>query len=308
MIALQHNLAGQGVSFRPSVEFFDADGKRVRAVPHEWYSTDWAVATVDSDLSTVNTHQPGKTVLSVVCKDTGVSSNSVEIEVLDIAKIELSPPSIELHAGSRHPIDVVVTTTDQRKENGVYLIWTENDRSVASVSSSGMVFGLVPGTTEVGAADNQAEAVTPTRVKVLDAKEKGQRGSGFPRILLSEIDLDPLGAVPPKFSSADPPVLQRPQDVDENIWWINMASPLARRYIDTAKGGGANSKEWRVYLLERYIEIMVKILLTYDFNHGEQLTFETMLRRWEEEATNMQQRATDSLSTFLDGGEFAEAA
>ena len=28
-----------------------------------------------------------------------------------------------------------------------------------------------------------------------------------------------------------------------------MASPLARRYIDTAKGSGAKSREWRVYLL-----------------------------------------------------------
>ncbi len=72
-----------------------------------------------------------------------------------------------------------------------------------------------------------------------------------------------------------------------------MASPLARRYIDTAKGSGAKSREWRVYLLERYIEVMVKILLTYDFTHGEQLTFETMFRRWEEEATAMQQRAVE---------------
>lgn len=85
-----------------------------------------------------------------------------------------------------------------------------------------------------------------------------------------------------------------------------MASPLARRYIDVAKGAGAKSREWRVYHLERYIEIMVKIALHYDFNHGEELTFETMLRRWEEEATNMQQRAMESLSAYLDGGMIEE--
>jgi len=280
----------------------------VRAVSHRWESTDWAVATIDSDINSITTHKPGKTTITVTCTDSGVVSNAITLEVVNIQKIELSPPDIELHAGSRYPVHAKVTTDDGNLHEGVYLIWTENDRSVVSVSSSGMVFGLIPGETLVTAADNQIEAIAPTRVKVLNPKEKGGQGSGFPRILLSEIDADPLGEVPPQFSSADPPVLQRAQDVDANIWWINMASPLARRYIDTAKGSGAKSREWRVYLLERYIEVMVKILLTYDFTHGEQLTFETMFRRWEEEATAMQQRAVDSLSGFLDGGEIGETA
>jgi hypothetical protein len=146
-------------------------------------------------------------------------------------------------------------------------------------------------------------ATKATTVKVVAADEDDGKGSGFPTILLSEIDDDPLGEGPPVFSSNDPPVYQRPQDVEANIWWINMASPLARRYIDNSRGGGTASKEWRVYHLERYIEVMVKIILTYDFNNGENLTFETMLRRWEEEATQMQQRAADTLSEFLDGGD-----
>jgi hypothetical protein len=307
VIVLRHALAGQGVSLRPSIEFFDKLGGRVRPVPHRWESSDWAVATVDSDINSITTHKPGKTTITVVCTDSDVVSNAIPLEVVDIQKIELSPKEIELHAASRYPVQAKATTKDGNTHEGIYLIWTENDRSVVSVSSSGMVFGLIPGETLVTAADNQVEAIAPTKIKVLDPKEKGSQGSGFPRILLSEIDTDPLGEVPPQFSSADPPVLQRAQDVDANIWWINMASPLARRYIDTAKGSGAKSREWRVYLLERYIEVMVKILLTYDFTHGEQLTFETMFRRWEEEATAMQQRAVDSLSGYLDGGEIGEA-
>ncbi len=87
-----------------------------------------------------------------------------------------------------------------------------------------------------------------------------------------------------------------------------MASPLARRYIDTAHGSGARTQGWRAYHIERYIEIMVKILLTYDFEHGEELTFETMLRRWDEEATNMQARIMESLQDFLNEGELPKAA
>jgi hypothetical protein len=308
VLIASHFFSGVGVSFQPRIEFYGKDGNRVRPIPHKLQSSDWAVATVDSELRTVTTFSPGKFNLVVTCPDSDVRSNLVEMEVLNIAEISLTPSELEIPARSRKPISAKVTTRDSRTLEGVYLIWTENNTSVVSVGSSGMVFALMPGETSVTAADNQIEATAPAKVKVLTAEESKKSGGGFPQILLSEIDIDPLGETPPKFSNEDPPVLQRAQDVDANIWWINMASPLARRYIDTAKGSGAKSREWRVYLLERYIEIMVKIVLNYSFLQGEELTFETMLRRWEEEATNMQQRAMESLSNFLDGGEIGTEA
>lgn len=309
VLAISHNHAGQGVTFRPSLDFFDASGSRVRAIPFKWESSDWAVATVDEDLNMITTHAPGTVSITVVCKDSGIRSNTVMLEVLDIVSVDLSPAEMEIRAGSRLPITATVTTKDGRTLQGLYLIWTEDNADIVSVGSGGMAFGLTPGESSVAAGDNQALSTTPTRVKVLERGEKGKDGgSGFPRILLSEIDDDPLGEVPPVFSEAEPPVYQRVQDVDLNIWWINMASPLARRYIDTVRGGGSNSREWRVYLLERYIEVMVKILLTYDFTHGQDLTFETMLRRWEEESIVMQQRAAASLQGFLQGGDFEVAA
>jgi hypothetical protein len=304
VLTFNHTHAGQGVTFRPTLDFFDAVGTRVRAVPYEWNSTDWAVATIDDELNMITTHAPGKAEITAFCKDSGICSNPVTIEVLDITAIDLSPTHLEIRAGGRQPITATVKTNDGRTLQGVYLIWTEDDPTIVSVGSGGMVFGLTAGQTDIAAGDNQAISTTPARVTVLHRDEKGKDGgSGFPRILLSEIDDDPLGEMPPVFSEAEPPVYQRVQDVDHNLWWINMASPLARRYVDTARGGGSNSSGWRVYLLERYIEVMVKILLTYDFTHGQELSFETMLRRWEEESVVMQQRAVSSLQQFLEGGE-----
>jgi hypothetical protein len=309
VLAFNHGYAGQGVTFRPSLDFFDAAGTRVRAVPYSWESSDWAVATVDGDLNMVTTHTPGTVAITAVCKDSGIRSNTVNIEVLDLISVDLSPAELEIRSGSKQPITATVQARDGRTLQGIYLQWIEDNSAILSVGSGGMVFGLSPGESSIVAGDNQVLSVTPTRVKVLERGEKGKDGGGgFPRILLSEIDDDPLGERPPLFSEAEPPVYQRVQDVDHNIWWINMASPLARRYIDTARGGGANSREWRVYLLERYIEIMVKILLTYDFTHGQELSFETMLRRWEEEAIAMQQRAVASLLVFLEGGDLEMAA
>ena len=301
VLSLHHSQAGQGVTFRPSLEFFNESGTRIRTVPYEWESSDWAVATVDGELNMITTHMPGRSTISAVCKDSGLRSNCVDLEVLNIRHVELLPKQIEIAAGSRQPIAATVHTKDGRVLEGVYLVWTENSSEVVSVGSSGMVFGLTPGTTTVTAGDNQAMAASPTEVTVLEADEsRKDGGTGFPRILLSEIDDDPLGEGAPVFSQAEPPVHQRPQDVDHNIWWINMASPLARRYFDAANGG-AKSREWRVYHLERYIEILVKIILYYDFLSGENVSFETMMRRWEEESITMQQNAIETLHGFLEG-------
>ena len=301
VLTFHHTRAGQGVTFRPTLEFFDALGNRIRTVPYDWESSDWAVATADGELNMITTHTPGTTTISAVCKDSGVQSNGVELEVLNIRDVDLSPDEIEMSSGSRQPITATVRTKDGRRLQGIYLIWTEDNPEVASVGSGGVVFGLTPGTTSVTAGDNQAQDTSPTIIVVLEADEKRKDGgTGFPHILLSEIDVDPLGEEPPVFSQAEPPVHQRPQDVDHNIWWINMASPLARHYF-VAEKGGAKSREWRVYHLERYIEIMVKIILHYDFMHGEDLSFETMLRRWEEESIKMQKNAVDSLQGYLEG-------
>jgi hypothetical protein len=309
VLALNHGYAGQGVTFRPSLDFFDSTGTRVRAIPFKWESSDWAVATIDEELNMITTHAPGIATITAICTNSGVRSNSVAIEVLDITTVDLSPTEMEIRAGSRQPITAMVQTRDGRTMQGLYLIWTEDSAEIVSVGSGGMVFGLTPGETRIAAGDNQVLSAAPTRVTVLERGETGKNGgSGFPRILLSEIDDDPLGEGSPAFSESEPPVYQRVQDVDHNIWWINMSSPLARRYIDVARGGGATSREWRVYLLERYIEVMVKILLTYDFTHGQELSFETMLRRWEEESIAMQQRAVASLQGFLEGEEVVKVA
>lgn len=303
VLRLTHQMAGVGVALRPDVQFLDAAGNRVRSIPHEWETSDGSVIAYDQALNLLVTGKPGRSQVSVVCKDSGVRSTALDVEVLELVQIDLAPSEITLPAGSRNMIYPLVTTADGRVVEGVYLTWTEGNSAVASVGSGGAVYGLTPGVTEVTAGDDRVLAITPAVVTVVEADNDEKGGSGFPTILLSEIDTDPLGEIPPAFPSTDPPVCQRPQDVDANIWWINMAAPLARRYFAREKGGGMGSREWRVYHLERYVEILVKIILTYDFNNGEDLTFETMLRKWDEGSTQMQTRAAETLVTFLDGGE-----
>jgi len=60
-LTLTHTKAGIGVSFRPTLKFFDANKQQIRPVPFRWVSEDTNCAIVDEDLSIVNTFSAGRT-------------------------------------------------------------------------------------------------------------------------------------------------------------------------------------------------------------------------------------------------------
>lgn len=81
-------------------------------------------------------------------------------------------------------------------------------------------------------------------------------GGHFPKVLLSNYDDDPLN--PGNRILLQPTqglIYQRPQDVNEGIYWINTSSPLANCILDIY---GAESIRWRDYLFQRYVEIFIK--------------------------------------------------
>lgn len=82
------------------------------------------------------------------------------------------------------------------------------------------------------------------------------KNSRFPRILLSGHDEDPLEPGNKIFlQQSQGLIYQRPQDVNEGIYWINTSSPLAKYIIDEY---GAESVRWRDYLFQRYVDILIK--------------------------------------------------
>ncbi len=306
ILELKHTQAGVGVTLQPAIRFYDADGKRIASVPRDVIVSDSTIASFDRALGTLTTLSPGQVTVHVDCPHYRIQSNSVTLTVLHTALIETEPTELEVRAGGYGQIRAQVLTTEDELVEGAYVNWTIADETIASVSPSGRVYGIKQGQTHVtafvsGGDDARIEAPS-IGVVVVEGETEEEGGSGFPLILLSEIDKDPLGEGSPTFSREEPPVHQRPQDFDNNIWWINVASPLARRFLDKDSGGGNDTQPWRSYLLERYIEVMVKIVLTYDHEQGEELTFEQMVRRWDEQATEMQKHMADSLGAFLSDG------
>jgi len=89
-----------------------------------------------------------------------------------------------------------------------------------------------------------------------EGNDEKTRNSRFPRILLSGHDEDPLEPGNKIFlQQSQGLIYQRPQDVNEGIYWINTSSPLAKYIIDEY---GAESVRWRDYLFQRYVDILIK--------------------------------------------------
>jgi hypothetical protein len=305
-VRLQHDYAGRSVTFRPRIEFFDLDGARVSPVPYRWHSSDPEVATVQEESLTITTHQPGKSELWAETLKPGIhgitlKSNRIVIEVLDVEKLEVLPTEARIHAGGFASLTAVAILRSGDRKAGVFVNWSERDPAIAKVSPAGVVSALSEGRTTVVASEAHCQSnEVPIYVRPPLEGDKG-----FPRILLSEIDGDPLDPQhePPHFAAEAGPVCQPdPRYVEQNIWWINMACPLARRYVEEARGYGSRSREWRVYHLERYIEALVRIKLSHAFLRGEELPYDDMERRWRDEAVIMQERAVVDLEAFLDNG------
>lgn len=98
-------------------------------------------------------------------------------------------------------------------------------------------------------------------LRVIEAVGSGKnKKPKLPQVLLSGTDPDPLGIDTSGtviLTERDPLVYQRPQDVDEGIYWINTQSPIANAILKRDPNR-EHSVRWRDFLFQRYVDIFVK--------------------------------------------------
>ena len=105
------------------------------------------------------------------------------------------------------------------------------------------------------------------------------------------------------FRSDDPPIHQPlPIDVDNNIWWINLASPFARLYYSSERYG-VKSDAWRMYHVERVIDVMVQIALSHGPDSEESRGSRDWIYRAAEFEAEIRAKAIESLREFIESGE-----
>jgi hypothetical protein len=295
-----------GVSFRPTVRFWDAGGREVRAVPYRWVSDDTNVAMIDEDLMIVDTYSYGTATLWAETLDGRHRSNQITLEVVEVHNVQIDPSEVEVATGSRHKLDAVCTLGDKSKTTDIYLIWTEDDAGVARVSAAGLVYGFSPGVTQVYAGDDHCLSKNPGVVRVVHGQGGGRgdrKGKGFPLVLVSDVDPDPETGDEVTFSREDPPVWQRPEDADRNMWWINSSAPLARLYLSKDKGYGYESQAWRMYHLERYIDVIAQIAILNGPRESSAISANEWVLEWGAKVAEIQSAAVSDLSSFITTGE-----
>jgi len=298
--------AGVGVYFRPTLRFFDGDGRRIRAVPYRWVSEDNNVAMVDEDLRLIQTFSFGSTRIHAETLEGRLRSNPIGLEVVRLLEIRIVPHEVTVPAGTRRSLEAVCRLPNGEEVSNVYLTWMEGNTSVARVSSRGLVYGFAPGQTEVTALDDSCRSDIPAIITVTPSGGVGagsRRGRGFPKILISETDCAPGEDHPATFRRDEPPVCQRVQDSEANIWWINLASPFARLYSDPGRGYGVNSDAWRMYHVERVIDLIVQIALSHGPDSAESFDCNDWIFRSAEIEAEIRAKAIESLASFIVHGE-----
>jgi len=301
-ISNAHRYAGLGVSFRPRLRFFDADNRQVRAVPYSWYSQNTNVALVDESLNVVRTFTHGHTELWVEALGGKLKSLQLPLDVIRIRSIGVLPNEVEIPRGSRLQLKATCRLSSGQETDDVYLVWFGNDDNVVTVSSGGMIYAHGLGSTEVTAGDDACVDTSPARIAVIESPPRESGRSQYPQILLSEVDPDPDTGEPRVFPSSDPPVCQGPLDVERDIWWINRAAPLARLYLNSDLGYGHNSEAWRMYHIERIVEIMAQIRLFKGPTETEERTVRDWIPEWGGILAEFQSAVVSDLKDFISKG------
>jgi hypothetical protein len=72
--------------------------------------------------------------------------------------------------------------------------------------------------------------------------------------------------------------------------------------LEKEKGYGYQSREWRMYHLERYVEILIQIALTYSAKEQPNSSIDDYLNQWGTKAAEIQAAAASSLLDFIKEG------
>lgn len=127
-----------------------------------------------------------------------------------------------------------------------------------------------------------------------------KKGPGFPKVLLSSYDRDPLdpnGAdVPFDCDPRHPPVYQRDIDIDHGIYWINTSRPLASRIFEQY---GSEDPRWREYLFQRYVDIIVKQAIHALGRRDPEMTADKIDGLLDEVLSKVHDAAATDLEAFL---------
>lgn len=170
----------------------------------------------------------------------------IPVRVWFVEHVLLTPRSLEIPVGMRQQVTAEVTDDDGNRSTNVLLDWKHDaeDQLIVRVGRLGVVTGNRLGRTAVTAVAGAVWARTPVDIKVIPNTKDQERGSGFPRLLLTGRDLDPATETIREGDPDQPALWQEPSDYVNNVWWLNLQSAEAAYAFQQRS---ANPMLWRDY-------------------------------------------------------------
>jgi trimeric autotransporter adhesin len=136
----------------------DARGNALSNRPIQWSSSNAGVAAV-SDNGTVTGAAVGTaTITASVDGKTGTASVTVAVTRIDVATVSISPSGGEIEVGERLQLSAQLKDARGTVIRDRTPSWLSSDPSVATVSPSGQVLAVSPGTTTITASSDDKRA------------------------------------------------------------------------------------------------------------------------------------------------------
>src|SRR6266508_2866944 len=210
----------------------------------------------------------GESFIHVQLRGGSVRSEPVNMKVIVVDHVLLTPRTLQVHVGERKRIFAEVTDDEGNRQTDVVLNWKHDaaDQLIVRVSPQGWVRGNRVGGTSVtagvGPDDTGVWARIRAEVEVLPAVEPPEKGEGFPTLLLTGKGIDPETGLLRPGDSGSPALWQLPSDVPHNIWWLNLDSPDARFAFDRKKD---DEPLWRTFHAQKLVEMVAQVHMQMEF-------------------------------------------
>lgn len=151
-----------GASIKLSAQTLDENGAALDGRRVEWRSSDARVAAVDSTGMVIGV-APGVATITVTSESRSISIG-VSVSLVPVARIDVSPSSGTVVVGQSTQLTAVLRDSIGGLLGERMVSWGTSDVSIATVSSSGLVQGVAPGSATITVAS--AGKTTDVRITV----------------------------------------------------------------------------------------------------------------------------------------------
>jgi Histidine kinase-, DNA gyrase B-, and HSP90-like ATPase len=148
-----------------------------------------------------------------------------------------------------------------------------------------------------GGDDNETDSEQDNGGEQGGGGDEQKSGRRAPVVLLSSEDADPFDELgdPLVCSPRHPAVYQRPEDAEQNIYWINTSTKLSQKILGTY---GSEHTRWRDYMFQRYVEIILKEFIR-DLERKTELTSDLLDGEINKLYALIYDKAEEELAQFL---------